>query len=186
MLRVIAPDTFKDLVVTATSRDTGDLTIFDSRNTPDVEIALACRASASIPIVFEPVTINGKQYVDGGYRDNLPLSHFNEHNANGPKDISDNPEEIQSAKKTGRTLALAFGSGMDDAANIAIYSAKEKIVNPNKLVKFLMDVVFKALARVGGVFKYSEEENKTFERVRENALNTVVLDLMMLAHYLLT
>jgi NTE family protein len=176
MLRVIAPDTFKDLVVTATRKDTGDLEIFDSRNTPDVEIALACRASASIPIVFEPVTINGKQYVDGGYRDNLPLSHFNEENANGPKDISDNPEEIQSAKKTGRTLALAFGSGMDDSANVAIYSAQEKIVNPGKLVKFLMDVVFKALARVGGIFKYSEEENKTFERVRENALNTVVLD----------
>jgi NTE family protein len=39
-----------------------------------------------------------------------------------------------------------------------------------------MDVVFKVLARVGGIFKYSEEENKTFERVRENALNTVVLD----------
>ena len=176
MLRVIAPDTFKDLVVTATRKDTGDLEIFDSRNTPDVEIALACRASASIPIVFEPVTINGKQYVDGGYRDNLPLSHFNEENANGPKDISDNPEEIQSAKKTGRTLALAFGSGMDDSANVAIYSAQEKIVNPGKLVKFLMDVVFKALARVGGIFKYSEEENKTFERARKNALNTVVLD----------
>jgi len=176
MLRVIAPDTFKDLVVTATRRDTGDLEIFYSRNTPDVEIALACRASASIPIVFEPVTINGKQYVDGGYRDNLPLNHFNKENTNGPKDISDNPEEIQSAKKTGRTLALAFGSGMDDSANVAIYSAQEKIVNPGKLVKFLMDVVLKALARVGGIFKYSEEENKTFERVRENALNTVVLD----------
>jgi len=176
MLRVIAPDTFKDLVVTATRKDTGDLEIFDSRNAPDVEIALACRASASIPIVFEPVTINGKQYVDGGYRDNLPLKHFNKENANDPKDISDNPEEIQSAKKTGRTLALAFGSGMDDSANVAIYSAQEKIVNPGKLVKFLMDVVFKALARVGGIFKYSEEENKTFERVRENALNTVVLD----------
>ena len=176
MLRVIAPDTFKDLVVTATRKDTGDLEIFDSRNTPNVEIALACRASASIPIVFEPVTINGNQYVDGGYRDNLPLSHFNKENTNGPKDISDNPEEIQAAKKTGRTLALAFGSGMDDSANVAIYSAQEKIVNPGKLVKFLMDVVFKALARVGGIFKYSEEENKTFERVRENALNTVVLD----------
>ena len=176
MLRVIAPDTFKDLVVTATRKDTGDLEIFDSRNTPNVEIALACRASASIPIVFEPVTINGNQYVDGGYRDNLPLSHFNKENTNGPKDISDNPEEIQAAKKTGRTLALAFGSGMDDSANVAIYSAQEKIVNPGKLVKFLMDVVFKALARVGGIFKYSEEENKTFERVRENALNKVVLD----------
>ncbi|CAF2235171.1 unnamed protein product [Rotaria magnacalcarata] len=108
MLRVIAPDTFKDLVVTATRKDTGDLEIFDSRNTTDVEIALACRASASIPIVFEPVTINGKQYVDGGYRDNLPLSHFNKENTNGPKDISDNPEEIQAAKKNWSHISTCF------------------------------------------------------------------------------
>lgn len=39
-----------------------------------------------------------------------------------------------------------------------------------------MDVVFKVLARVGGIFKYSEEENKTHEKLRENALNTVVLN----------
>lgn len=176
VLRVIAPETFKDLLVTATRRDTGDLEIFDSRNTPDVEIAMACRASASIPIVFEPVKINGKEYVDGGYRDNIPLSYFDPDKETGPQDISDNPAEIQAAKKTGRTLALAFGSSMDDSANIAIYSAKEKIVDPSKLVKFLMDVVFKVLARVGGIFKYSEEENKTHEKLRENALNTVVLN----------
>ena len=152
VLRVIAPETFKDLLVTATRRDTGDLEIFDSRNTPDVEIAMACRASASIPIVFEPVKINGKEYVDGGYRDNIPLSYFDQDKETGPQDISDNPAEIQAAKKTGRTLALAFGSSMDDSDNIAIYSAKEKIVDPSKLVKFLMDVVFKVLARVGGDF----------------------------------
>ena len=55
---------------------------------------------------------------------------------------------------------------MDDSANIAIYSAKEKIVDPSKLVKFLMDG-FKVLARVGGIFKYSEEENKTHEKLRK-------------------
>jgi NTE family protein len=49
---------------------------------------------------------------------------------------------------------------MDADANVAIYSAKEKIINPSRLVKFLMDVVFKALARVGGKFKYSEEETR--------------------------
>ena len=176
LLRILAPETFKDLVVTATRRDTGDLEIFDTRNTPDVEIALACRASASIPIVFEPVKINGREYVDGGYRDNIPLTHFNKGKTTDLEDISDNPAAIQAAKKTGRTLALAFGSDMDASANVAIYSAKEKIVNPGRLAKFLMDVVFKTLARVGGIFKYSEEENRTYERLRENALNTVVLD----------
>lgn len=176
LLRVIAPETFKDLVITATRRDTGDLEIFDSRNSPDVEIALACRASASIPIVFEPVTINGKQYVDGGYRDNIPLSHFNKDKKNEATDITGSNEEVKLSKDSGRTLALAFGSGMKAEANVAIYSAKEKIVDPGRLVKFLMDVVFKAAAKVGGIFKYSEEENKVHEKLRENALNTVVLD----------
>ena len=76
LLHLIDPIKFKDLVVTATNRGTGELTIFDARKTPDVEIALACRASASIPIVFEPVKINGVEYVDGGYRDNLPQKYF--------------------------------------------------------------------------------------------------------------
>ena len=81
------------------------------------------------------------------------MNHFNKENANEPKDISDNPEEIQSAKKNGRTLALAFGSSMEDGANIAIYSAKKRIIDPSEIMKFLMDVVFKVLARVGGIFK---------------------------------
>ena len=49
---------------------------------------------------------------------------------------------------------------MDDSANIAIYSAKEKIVDPSKLVKFLMDVVFKVLARVGGFLNIQKRKIK--------------------------
>ena len=44
------------------------------------------------------------------------------------------------------------------------------------IVKFLMDVVFKFLAKVGGNFEYSKEENKTYQGLRKNALNAVILD----------
>ena len=180
LLHVVDPIKFKDLVITATNRETGELTIFDARKTPDIEIALACRASASIPLVFEPVTINGVQYVDGGYRDNIPLSHFQggeQQQDDEIRDISNSPDQVKSAKKQGRTLALAFGSdSIDDTANVAIYSAREKIYDPGAIVKFLMDVVFKVLSGVGGKFAYSAEENKMYEGLRENALNTVVLD----------
>ncbi len=180
LLHLIDPIKFKDLVVTATNRETGELTIFDARKTPDVEIALACRASASIPIVFEPVKINGVEYVDGGYRDNLPQKHFKgQEKQQSPKveDITGSKEQIEQSKKKGRTLALAFGSdSKDSAAHIAVYSAQEKICNPGMIMKFIMDVVFKFLAKVGGNFKYSNEENKTYEGLRENALNAVILD----------
>lgn len=176
LLRQYDPAQYKDLVVTAVQKDTGELTIFNSFDTPNVEIALACRASASIPLVFEPVEIDGKLYVDGGYRDNIPTKYFS---GNEPefdvKDVSDDIEEITLAKKQGRTLAMAFGSDMDASANIAIYSAK-KFNSPGEIVKFLVDILFKTIARVGGKFKYTETEIATSEELRENALNTVVLN----------
>lgn len=178
IMHLIDPAKFKDLVITATNKETGELEIFDARKTPYVEIALAARASASIPIVFEPVEINGKKYVDGGYRDNIPQKYF-EGNEKEPdiEDVSDSPDKIKKAKKQGRTLALAFGSDdKSDAAHVAVYSAKDKIINPGRIMKFLMDVVFKILNKVGGKFKYSEEEEKTYQGLRENALNTVILD----------
>nr|WP_253307613.1 patatin-like phospholipase family protein [Rickettsia endosymbiont of Ceutorhynchus assimilis] len=176
LLRQYDPVQYKDLVVTAVQKDTGELTIFNSFDTPNVEIALACRASASIPLVFEPVEIDDKLYVDGGYRDNIPTKYFS---GNEPKfdikDVSDDMEEITLAKKQGRTLAMAFGSGMEADANIAIYSAK-KFGNPSEVVKFLADILFKTLARVSGKFKYTETLKETNEQLRENALNTVVLN----------
>lgn len=178
IMHLIDPAKFKDLVITATNKETGELEIFDARKTPYVEIALAARASASIPIVFEPVEIDGKKYVDGGYRDNIPQKYF-EGSENEPdiEDVSDSPDKIKKAKKQGRTLALAFGSDdKSDSAHVAVYSAKDKIINPGRIMKFLMDVVFKVLNKVGGKFKYSEEEEKTYQGLRENALNTVILD----------
>ncbi|WP_422229568.1 patatin-like phospholipase family protein [Rickettsia endosymbiont of Halotydeus destructor] len=176
LLRQYDPIQYKDLVITAVQQDTGNLTIFSSFETPNVEIALACRASASIPLVFEPVEIDGHLYVDGGYRDNIPTKYFKDNEPDfDVKDVTDDMEEITLTKKQGRTLAMAFGSGMEAEANIAIYSTK-KFTNPSEAVKFLVDVLFKAMARVGGKFKYTESEKATSEELRENALNTVVLD----------
>nr|WP_269146079.1 patatin-like phospholipase family protein [Rickettsia canadensis] len=115
------PVQYKDLVITATQEDTGELTIFNSLYTPNVEIALAYRASVSIPLVFEPVEINGKQYINGGYLDNIPTKSFKDNEPEFKiKEVTDDIEEITLAKKQGRTLAMAFGSGMKANANIAI------------------------------------------------------------------
>jgi len=40
----------------------------------------------------------------------------------------------------------------------------------------MMDVVFKTVARVGGQFKYTEQEEKSHQKLRSNALNTILLD----------
>ncbi|MFD1029641.1 patatin-like phospholipase family protein [Paraburkholderia sabiae] len=48
--------------------------LFSRATTPTVPIAVAARASASIPVVFPPVACSGALLVDGGTCDNVPAS----------------------------------------------------------------------------------------------------------------
>lgn len=183
---------FKDLIVTATNNKTLDLKIFSPEKTPDAEIALACKASASIPLAFTKTKIDGEKYVDGGYRDNIPIKYFNKGNENQQQDddiaqnITGDKEAFKNAKKEGKTLAFAFGAtdDMENPINTAIYSSKEKIQEPGMLVRFFENVVmkvvnfFKGRELEGmGKMKYSEAEENMYQGIREKAsLNTVVLD----------
>ncbi len=66
---------FEDLPIpfyaTATSFTDGSQHIFDHGNIIDAIIA-----SSSIPVVFPPVVIQGKPFVDGGLSNNLPIEPF--------------------------------------------------------------------------------------------------------------
>jgi NTE family protein len=178
LLRAINPDKFKNLLITGTSIESGKLEIFNAENTPNVEIALAVRASASLPIMLKPVEIDGKKYIDGGVANNIPINHFNqERDFSAAEDITNNREKIAQATRDGRTLAFAFGGAESSSTpNIAIYSAKEHITSPNAIVKFLTDIVMKFLMKIGGTDKYSDMEEKTYQDLRNNALGTVALD----------
>jgi NTE family protein len=61
----------KQLYVNATNFQTGESVTFNSGNL--IEIVLA---SSSIPIVFEPIYINGTPYVDGGLSCNINVTPF--------------------------------------------------------------------------------------------------------------
>jgi NTE family protein len=53
----------------ATDLKTGEATIFNSGNS-----GAAVRASSAVPGIFQPVQINGREYVDGGLVSPLPIS----------------------------------------------------------------------------------------------------------------
>ncbi len=105
------PKTFKSLTINATRHPSGEKQIFDAINTPDVEIALAARASGSLPLVLEPVPIKigDKEllFVDGGLYDNLPTEYFD----------FDPETQTYSNKKQAQTLVLAFGEGNNNSTN---------------------------------------------------------------------
>jgi NTE family protein len=65
--------TGKELQITATSVTTSRLTFFDADRTPHVPVALAVRASSTIPVFFTPAIIDGEMFVDGGLLRNMPI-----------------------------------------------------------------------------------------------------------------
>jgi len=56
------------LFVTAVELDTGDRRVFGAEGSEHVPISLAVRASCALPILFEPVSVEGMDYIDGGMR----------------------------------------------------------------------------------------------------------------------
>lgn len=71
-LNKILPNQVKQLVITGTNTDDRNLHYFSATTTPDMEVALAVRISASFPFVFKSVSHNNKNFADGGIINNLP------------------------------------------------------------------------------------------------------------------
>jgi predicted acylesterase/phospholipase RssA len=65
--------TGRDLVLTGSNLTRRALTWFSADDTPGLSVVTALRVTASLPPLFEPVTLDGELYVDGGVTANLPL-----------------------------------------------------------------------------------------------------------------
>lgn len=78
----------------ATNLGNGEMMVFRSGNT-----GLAVRASSSVPVFFEPVAINGQDYVDGGLVAPVPDSVARSLGADFviAVDISDRPQDRSTA-----------------------------------------------------------------------------------------
>ena len=58
----------RKLAIVATDLGTGDIMVFERGN-----VGMAVRASSSVPGVFQPVSIGGREYVDGGLVSPIPV-----------------------------------------------------------------------------------------------------------------
>lgn len=65
-----------NLIITGACLNDGQIYYFSHINNPDMPLITCIRISASIPIIFKPVTYCGKTYVDGGIIDNYPMHLF--------------------------------------------------------------------------------------------------------------
>lgn len=67
-----------NLYMSLTNIYTAKNEIFSVDTTPDVSVFKACSASIAIPLLYQPVKINGYYYLDGGLTNNLPIDIFND------------------------------------------------------------------------------------------------------------
>jgi len=65
-----------ELKISATCVNDMNCVIFDHISHPDVKVVDVVRMSVSIPFFFEPVTFDGKLYVDGGLTNNYPIEVY--------------------------------------------------------------------------------------------------------------
>lgn len=68
----------KNLHILALCVSTGELTLFNTNNTPNVVVVEAIKASSSVPIISTPVEINGYLYCDPCITNNTILEYFSD------------------------------------------------------------------------------------------------------------
>jgi NTE family protein len=84
----------KHFAAVATNLSSGEMMVFQTGNT-----GMAVRASSSVPVFFQPVTINAQDYVDGGLVTPVPVSVARTLGADFviAVDISDRPQDRTTA-----------------------------------------------------------------------------------------
>lgn len=131
--RTLGKLTFSELTiplyVVATNLDTLAPRVFDSG-----PVAEAVHASAAIPGVFAPVTLDGHRYTDGGACDPLPVSTLRRHSnvdhiiaVNVVPDHSP-PPPVKSRWNPCRWLNLLASGNVMDTFNRALMSAQRRLV----------------------------------------------------------
>src|ERR1700730_3593506 len=56
----------QELYLTATDLDTCERVVFGAKGSDDVPISTAVRASGALPMVYAPVSVKGRELIDGG------------------------------------------------------------------------------------------------------------------------
>ena len=169
MLNELFPAQFKKIAFNAVDAETGEQQIFDDKQTPDVEVAIACRASASLPVILEPVKIylNGrwKTFVDGGLYSNFLTEPFE-----------------GEGKSQQESLVFAFGESRRDITNPVFKAMHGRIgdkfvlYKPGMYERFERNYLVKVLAKLKLAYTNTRRKEVGFQKLREHyPLRTVQL-----------
>ncbi|MCF6765501.1 patatin-like phospholipase family protein [Thiotrichales bacterium 19S3-7] len=160
---------FKDLTLTAVERVTGKVQYFNALLTPNVSIADAARASGSLPVILKPMVINGIEYIDGGYFENIPTEAETSILSNISSSDEDNTlcdDEIQQQYRKER-LVFAFSETDDDPVHRALHSEAKNLYTPGWLVRFTLNSIASWLANIRTTKYCTVEAEKGYKNIQQ-------------------
>lgn len=185
------PRVFKKFTTLAVEHPSGVPQVFSSDQTPHVEIALACRASSSLPVILQPVPVSVeydgapvRYFVDAGLYDNIPTDYFDKPDDNYlPNTMKD------------QTLVFAFGEdGIDhiNPVHEALYgsridearqddSLKPRLYHARMLDQLTCDTFVTHAGAFQADYKNTEQAEIGFHNLRSNyPLRTIELNVHFL------
>jgi predicted acylesterase/phospholipase RssA len=118
----------KNLVVCVSNLTKETPEYFSVDTTPNLSVVKAIIASCSIPILFEPVHINGCLYLDGGLYNNFPIDYFSDHKLKDILGINIVFKNYQKHDTFGKYLRFLFNSVVERFNNKITNSKDKNIV----------------------------------------------------------
>ncbi len=171
-LHRLFPKRFKKVVLTAVARECGEVKRFSIETTPYVEIASAIRASASLPVILQPHNVNGREYIDGGYYENIPTEALEP----VEKAHLDTHPSVKEKSKLNR-LIFAFSERQNDPVHKALYGRQEKLYDPGIISKFIYNKLVRYLCDIGASRNGTDAAEEEYQRLRgKYALQTIKID----------
>lgn len=166
-LKKLDPKKFEKITLTPTF-------YFNAKNTPDLDIIIACRASAALPVVLNPVLIKTQflpsewiptnitkgylTFVDGGYYDNIPTDAFENHE-----------ETLPIVYETRETEQSFYHS---------VKPAYKPYKTDDMIDKFICDTVAKIISGITSEKKHTLTEIEGIEKIRTDfTLRNIPLNL---------
>ena len=176
LLKQVNPKKFKDLYVTAVKKEKHELKIFSTQDkcSENISIAHACRASSSLPLLFTSTEIEGKKFIDGAIRNNMPHSVFENRDI-----VSDNQEKDDISKYISKTLIFTLDENGKDINKNLTYKAlhgeaRERVWEPTTF-EALIILIMQVLGFLPN--EYADEKNKGYQDIQTKLqFNLVNLD----------
>lgn len=157
-----------ELVVCATNVNTSEATYFSARLTPDVKVTRALLASMCLPLLFDPITIDGESFVDGGLSDNCPFAYdvFNMLNTLGSMERRHQPHQpfrclnfVFTQEKRGKlSLSNIFTALVSGSVNFYNYQLHMIKVLNRVLPGFYFDIHFVTFPANCSAFSFSRSK----------------------------